>query len=345
MTTPSAVAPPDVSPSPNNTFMGLMSHLQTMELQLTSVLMEATMKIAAMIDANVFIMVESSGQRYFSGRKYLIESYLNNCLGPSSNDVELEIYPEVCALQEKSTAGSHQHGNGGSSSTPNHHHHHSPHGPSAYPTSPPSHHPHSHHQQNHHHRPTPHHPQPPQHHSHHNHHSPSHHRSQQQQHHQHHEASRRSRKRSSPASSSTSSSHYGDYMRSKGGVPTSSTPKKLRTEIAASLKLEAEGGGGGGGAGNSEMDDIAVIDEEAADGEFAGDGGASYQVSVNRSLCCCCCCSCSSSLFLLLFYFLFYFTYFSLLLLFLFLSVLCFPRVLPVFLHSFPRLTFFLVTP
>ena len=52
----------------------------------------------------------------------------------------------------------------------------------------------------------------------------------------------------------------------------SSTPKKLRTEIAASLKLEADGAG--------ESDDVAVIDEEGAEGEeqFAGGDGGSYQV-------------------------------------------------------------------
>jgi len=257
--------PTDVPPSPNanNTFIGLMNHLQTMELQLTSVLMEATMKIAAMIDANVFIMVESSGQRYFSGRKYLIESYLNNCLGPSSNDVQLEIYPEVCALQEKSPNPNHH--SGGDGPGPNHHH--SPHGSQpAYPTSPgnASHH-HPHHDQ--HHRSTPHHMQQTQHHPdpHSQHHAP--HRPQSQ--HQH-ESPRRSRKRSSPATSSHYSVDYGNVqMRFKSG---SSTPKKLRTEIAASLKLEADGTG--------ESDDVAVIDEDGAEeGEeqFAGDG-SSYQI-------------------------------------------------------------------
>ena len=71
-------------------------------------------------------------------------------------------------------------------------------------------------------------------------------------------------------------------MRLKGGSTSSSTPKKLRTEIAASLKLEAEGGrGGGGGGGGGDADDIAVIDEEGADGEeqYGGSGG-SYQVIV-----------------------------------------------------------------
>jgi len=84
-----------------STFMGLMTQLQSMELQLTSVLMESMMKIATMIDANVFVMVESSGQRYFAGKKYLCDSYLNSGLNPSGNDIELEIFPEVCALQEK----------------------------------------------------------------------------------------------------------------------------------------------------------------------------------------------------------------------------------------------------
>merc|ERR1719193_2629094 len=82
-----------------------MNHLQTMELQLTSVLLEATLKMAAMIDANVFVVVESSGRRYFSGRKYLVDSYLTNCLGPSPGDVELEIHADVCALREKESNG------------------------------------------------------------------------------------------------------------------------------------------------------------------------------------------------------------------------------------------------
>ena len=55
---------------------GLVSQLQSMELQLTTVLMEATMKIASMIDANVFVLVESaSGTRYFSGKQYLKDAY------------------------------------------------------------------------------------------------------------------------------------------------------------------------------------------------------------------------------------------------------------------------------
>ena len=71
-------------------------------------------------------------------------------------------------------------------------------------------------------------------------------------------------------------------MRLKGGSTSSSTPKKLRTEIAASLKLEAEGGrGGGGGGGGGDADDIAVIDEEGGDGdEQYGGSGGSYQVIV-----------------------------------------------------------------
>ena len=65
-------------------------------------------------------------------------------------------------------------------------------------------------------------------------------------------------------------------MRSKSG----SSPKKLRTEIAASLKLEAEGAG--------ESDDVAVIDEEGGEGEehyTAGNDG-SYQVGVLRLFFC-----------------------------------------------------------
>ena len=74
--------------SPNWTqFSGLVSQLQSMEMQLTTVLMEATMKIASMIDANVFVLVESaSGNRFFSGKQYLRDSYLegsfkvNDCM-------------------------------------------------------------------------------------------------------------------------------------------------------------------------------------------------------------------------------------------------------------------------
>ena len=72
-------------------------------------------------------------------------------------------------------------------------------------------------------------------------------------------------------------------MRLKGGSTSSSTPKKLRTEIAASLKLEAEGGrGGGGGGGGGDADDIAVIDDEGGDGDeqYGGGSGGSYQVIV-----------------------------------------------------------------
>ena len=85
----------------SGSILGFVNQLQNMELQMASILMETAMKLANMTDANVFMLVEHSGGRYFSGKRYLCDTYLSHRLNPIGNDVELEINPDVSALQER----------------------------------------------------------------------------------------------------------------------------------------------------------------------------------------------------------------------------------------------------
>ena len=85
----------------SGSILGFVNQLQNMELQMASILMEAAMKLASMTDANVFMLVEHSGGRYFSGKRHLCDSYLSHRLSPIGNDVEMEINPDVSALQER----------------------------------------------------------------------------------------------------------------------------------------------------------------------------------------------------------------------------------------------------
>ena len=55
--------------------------------------------ILSISDANVFMLVEHSGGRYFSGKRHLCDSYLNHRLSPIGNDVEMEINPEVSGMR------------------------------------------------------------------------------------------------------------------------------------------------------------------------------------------------------------------------------------------------------
>ena len=85
----------------SGSILGFVSQLQNMELQMASILMETAMKLASMTDANVFMLVEHSGGRYFSGKRHLCDSYLNRGLCPIGNDVEMEVNPDISALQER----------------------------------------------------------------------------------------------------------------------------------------------------------------------------------------------------------------------------------------------------
>lgn len=85
----------------SGSILGFVSQLQNMELQMASILMETAMKLASMTDANVFMLVEHSGGRYFSGKRYLCDSYLNRGLCPIGNDIEMEVNPDISALQER----------------------------------------------------------------------------------------------------------------------------------------------------------------------------------------------------------------------------------------------------
>ena len=85
----------------SGSILGFVNQLQNMELQMANILMEAAMKLASMTDANVFMLVEHAGGRYFSGKRHLCDSYLSHRLSPIGNDVEMEINPDISALQER----------------------------------------------------------------------------------------------------------------------------------------------------------------------------------------------------------------------------------------------------
>jgi len=85
----------------SGSILGFVNQLQNMELQMANILMEAAMKLASMTDANVFMLVEHAGGRYFSGKRHLCDSYLSHQLSPIGNDVEMEINPDISALQER----------------------------------------------------------------------------------------------------------------------------------------------------------------------------------------------------------------------------------------------------
>jgi hypothetical protein len=82
--------------------LGLMSQLQSMEMSFTTILMEAAMKLSALTDANIFVLVETQEGRKFAGKRHLCDAYLEGGLNPIGNDVEFVVNPAVSALQGRS---------------------------------------------------------------------------------------------------------------------------------------------------------------------------------------------------------------------------------------------------
>lgn len=81
--------------------IGLVDHLQTMESMVTTILIEAAMKLATLTDAGVFLLVESRDGRRFSGKRHLCDAYLEGRLHPTDGDVELEVNPNITSVQER----------------------------------------------------------------------------------------------------------------------------------------------------------------------------------------------------------------------------------------------------
>jgi hypothetical protein len=85
----------------SQSLLGLVNQLQNMEVSFATILMEAAMKLSALTDANIFVLIETQEGRKFSGKRHLCDAYLRGGLGPIGNDVEFEVDPTVTAVREK----------------------------------------------------------------------------------------------------------------------------------------------------------------------------------------------------------------------------------------------------
>jgi hypothetical protein len=65
--------------------------------------MEAIMKLCALTEANVFVLVETQEGRNFCGQRHLCDAYAQGGLKPIGNDVEFEVDPTISSLKERPT--------------------------------------------------------------------------------------------------------------------------------------------------------------------------------------------------------------------------------------------------
>lgn len=75
----------------NDDIINVVNRLQMMETSFSKILMEAAMKMAALTDANIFLLVETGEGRRFAGKQHLCESFLNEGLVTLPNDVQFEL--------------------------------------------------------------------------------------------------------------------------------------------------------------------------------------------------------------------------------------------------------------
>ena len=84
-----------------NNLLGLVNQLQNLEVSFSKILMETAMKLSALTDLNVFVLVETQDGRRFSGKRHLCDAYVDGSLTFQGSDVEFEINPSVFALQQR----------------------------------------------------------------------------------------------------------------------------------------------------------------------------------------------------------------------------------------------------
>ena len=82
--------------------LGLVNQLQNLEVSFSKILMETAMKLSALTDLNVFVLVETQDGRRFSGKRHLCDAYIDGSLTLQGSDVEFEINPSVYALRQRS---------------------------------------------------------------------------------------------------------------------------------------------------------------------------------------------------------------------------------------------------
>jgi len=85
----------------SQSLLGLVNHLQNIELTFTSILLESAIKLSSLTDSNIFVLIETQEGRRFCGSKHLSEAYIGNGLSSNHNDIELEVNPTINAVQEK----------------------------------------------------------------------------------------------------------------------------------------------------------------------------------------------------------------------------------------------------
>jgi len=90
------------SASPSN-ILGLMDQLHSLESSFISILMEAALKLGAITDTSVFLLIETNDGRRISGKRQLCDAYLQGFLTPTGNDVLFEVDPSVVALRQLPT--------------------------------------------------------------------------------------------------------------------------------------------------------------------------------------------------------------------------------------------------
>jgi len=71
----------------------LLPHLKSMEHSIISMIVELTARLASLTEADIFVLVQNTEQRLFSGNQSLIDLYLNGKLLPRGDDVEMEVPP------------------------------------------------------------------------------------------------------------------------------------------------------------------------------------------------------------------------------------------------------------
>lgn len=82
------------------TLMGLLPQLKSMEENIVSMIMELSTKLANLTDAHIFVLVDVTNQRRFSGTQHLVDQYLSGGLAPigNGNDVELQVSVEPSVI-------------------------------------------------------------------------------------------------------------------------------------------------------------------------------------------------------------------------------------------------------
>lgn len=90
-----------MDPDPAGTFSSVLDHLQSIDLNIAYVILEAALKFISLTDANLFILFEAKGARFFGGKDRLCADFRNGALNFDSGDIELETAADSFSLRTK----------------------------------------------------------------------------------------------------------------------------------------------------------------------------------------------------------------------------------------------------